>query len=139
MRRIRYVFPSSCHTLKVSLPDTSSFLCYIRSTTLQARRFITFIDAAYDSKTKLLTLSNEPITQIFSDTPSSKTNEKKNDNDEGYTAHQRAMMDDLGLDANTIGSSSIFTGDEEIFAFARAVSRLSEMGTRQWAERVKGA
>lgn len=59
--------------------------------------------------------------------------------DEGYTAHQRAMMDDLGLDAGIIGSSSIFTGDEEIFAFARAVSRLSEMGTRHWAERTKGA
>lgn len=49
------------------------------------------------------------------------------------------MMDDLGLDAGTIGASSIFTGDEEIFAFARAVSRLAEMGTRQWADRVKGA
>ena len=59
--------------------------------------------------------------------------------DEGYTAHQTAMMDDLGLDAGIIGSSSIFTGDEEIFAFARAVSRLSEMGTRHWAERTKGA
>lgn len=101
----------------------------------QARRFITFIDAAYDSKTKLLTLSQDPITQIFSDKSAVET---KNP-DEGYTPHQRAMMDDLGLDAGTIGASSIFTGDEEIFAFARAVSRLAEMGTRQWADRVKGA
>jgi len=100
----------------------------------QARRFITFIDAAYDSKTRLLTLSHEPITRIFSDTP-----EAKSASDESYSAHQRAMMDDLGLDAGIIGASSIFTGDEEIFAFARAVSRLSEMGTRHWAERVKGA
>lgn len=35
----------------------------------------------------------------------------------------RAMMDDLGLSAETVGSSSIFTGDEEVFAFARAVVR----------------
>lgn len=46
-------------------------------------------------------------------------------------------MDDLGLDADTVGASSIFTGDEEVFAFARAVSRLSEMGTADWARRVK--
>lgn len=31
------------------------------------------------------------------------------------------MMDDLGLNADTVGASSIFTGDEEVFAFARAV------------------
>ncbi|CAD6564577.1 MAG: hypothetical protein CYPHOPRED_004089 [Cyphobasidiales sp. Tagirdzhanova-0007] len=97
----------------------------------QARRFILFIDAAYDSKTKLLTLSEVPITQIFSDKPTRISEE--------YSAHQRAMMDDLGLNARTVGASSIFTGDEEIFAFARAVSRLSEMGTRAWAERVKHA
>lgn len=33
-----------------------------------------------------------------------------------------------------MGSSSIFTGDEEIFAFARACSRLVQMGSKQWAE-----
>lgn len=30
-------------------------------------------------------------------------------------------MDDLGLSAETVGASSIFTGEEEVFAFARAV------------------
>lgn len=30
-------------------------------------------------------------------------------------------MDDLGLSADSVGASSIFTGDEEVFAFARAV------------------
>ena len=46
-------------------------------------------------------------------------------------------MDDLGLDASTVGASSIFTGDEEVFAFARAVSRLTEMGTVAYAERAR--
>jgi len=32
-------------------------------------------------------------------------------------------MDDLGLSAEKIGASSIFSGDEEVFAFARAVVR----------------
>lgn len=99
----------------------------------QARRFILFIDAAYESKTKLLTLSSVPITQIFSDQPAS----AGSSGDDGYSAHQRSMMDDLGLNAETVGASSIFTGDEEVFAFARAVSRLTEMGSREWAERAK--
>lgn len=30
-------------------------------------------------------------------------------------------MDDLGLSAEVVGASSIFTGDEEVFAFARAL------------------
>ena len=33
-------------------------------------------------------------------------------------------MDELGLSADKVGASSIFTGDEEVFAFARAVVRL---------------
>lgn len=33
-----------------------------------------------------------------------------------------------------MGSSSIFTGEEEVFAFARACSRLVQMGSKQWAE-----
>lgn len=35
-------------------------------------------------------------------------------------------------------NSSIFTGDEERFAFARALSRLSEMGSKEWVERGLG-
>lgn len=40
------------------------------------------------------------------------------------------MMDDLALGA---GQSSIFTGEEEVFAFKRCVSRLTEMGGERWA------
>lgn len=39
-----------------------------------------------------------------------------------------------GLSNETVGSSSIFSGEEEVFAFARACSRLVEMGSKQWAE-----
>ena len=94
-----------------------------------ARRFITFIDAAYESKTKLLTSSEVPILQIFSgDSGKNKP-----------TADQmRALMDDLGLTMDDLGGSPIFTGDEELFAFARVISRLTEMGTRQYAESASG-
>ena len=34
--------------------------------------------------------------------------------------------------------SNMFTGEEERFAFARALSRLSEMGSQEWVERGMG-
>jgi len=92
-----------------------------------ARRFILFIDACYESKTKLFTLSEVPITQIFSDKPTGSEAED-------ISHHQRNIMDDLGLDAAAVGAASMFSGEEEFFAFARAVSRLTEMGTQQWAQ-----
>ncbi|KAK4705072.1 peroxisome-assembly ATPase, partial [Phenoliferia sp. Uapishka_3] len=77
-----------------------------------ARRFILFIDAAYEAKTKLFILSDPPIHAVFSD-------EKRSAGE--ISDHQRGVMDDLGLSADAVGASSIFTGEEEIFAFARAV------------------
>ncbi|KAL8291903.1 hypothetical protein RQP46_002161 [Phenoliferia psychrophenolica] len=91
-----------------------------------ARRFILFIDAAYEAKTKLFVLSDPPIESVFSD--------EKKAAGAGITDHQRSVMDDLGLSADTVGASSIFTGEEEIFAFARAVSRLNEMSSVQWSQ-----
>jgi protein AFG1 len=46
----------------------------------------------------------------------------------------RSLMDDLGMDMKALKNSAIFSGDEERFAFARALSRLSEMGSVQWVE-----
>ncbi|KAF8812204.1 AFG1-like ATPase [Phlegmacium glaucopus] len=89
-----------------------------------ARRFITFIDACYESRTKLFVTSEVPVFQLFSDDPSSGT--------KPMSDHMRSVMDDLGLDV--VGSSSLFTGEEEVFAFARACSRLVQMGSREWAE-----
>ncbi|GAA5931256.1 hypothetical protein JCM10213_000256 [Rhodosporidiobolus nylandii] len=97
----------------------------------QARRFILFVDAAYEARTKLFVLSDPPIHAVFSDSSEqSKAGE--------ITPHMRAMMDDLGLSADIVGASSIFTGDEEVFAFARAVSRITEMGSVQWARGATG-
>ncbi|KZP20184.1 AFG1-like ATPase [Athelia psychrophila] len=92
-----------------------------------ARRFITFIDACYESKTKLFATSEVPIFQVFSDTEESGGGKPISD-------HMRSVMDELGLSNDAVGSSSIFSGEEEVFAFARACSRLVEMGSKQWAE-----
>lgn len=50
----------------------------------------------------------------------------------------RSLMDDLGMNMGMLKNSSIFSGDEERFAFARALSRLSEMGSAEWVERGMG-
>ena len=50
----------------------------------------------------------------------------------------RNLMDDLGMNMNMLKNSSVFSGEEERFAFARALSRLSEMGSREWVERGMG-
>ncbi|KAJ6490280.1 AFG1-like ATPase [Mycena vitilis] len=90
-----------------------------------ARRFITFIDACYESKTRLFITSEVPIYQVFSDDKAKA---------EGASDHMRGVMDDLGLSHDLVGKSSIFTGEEEIFAFARACSRLVQMESKEWAE-----
>ncbi|KAF8897798.1 AFG1-like ATPase-domain-containing protein [Infundibulicybe gibba] len=92
-----------------------------------ARRFITFIDACYESKTKLFVTSEVPVFQVFSDDPPSSGPKPISD-------HMRSIMDDLGLSDQIVGSSSIFSGEEEVFAFARACSRLVQMGSKEWAE-----
>lgn len=92
-----------------------------------ARRFITFIDACYENKTKLFVSSEVPVYQVFSDDTSAA---KGGD----LTDHMRSVMDDLGLSSDMVGRSSMFTGEEEVFAFARACSRLVQMGSKEWAE-----
>jgi hypothetical protein len=69
--------------------------------------------------------------------------QKRGDIPEGDEHHDvsdvmRALMDDLGMNMNMLKNSSIFTGDEERFAFARALSRLVEMGSKEWVERGMG-
>jgi len=41
-------------------------------------------------------------------------------------------MDDLGIKADTASQASIFTGEEELFAFHRTLSRLAEMQTKEY-------
>jgi predicted ATPase len=39
-----------------------------------------------------------------------------------------------GLSTDVVGRSSMFTGEEEVFAFARACSRLVQMGSKEWVD-----
>ena len=58
--------------------------------------------------------------------------------EEAISDVMRNLMDDLGMNMTMLKNSSIFSGDEERFAFARALSRLSEMGSQEWVERGLG-
>ncbi|KAI9044252.1 AFG1 family ATPase [Aspergillus affinis] len=102
-----------------------------------ARRFITFIDAVYESRAKLVLTSAVPLTNIFISETEMKDSLDESDGSDLSDA-MRMMMDDLGLSMQALKSTSIFSGDEERFAFARALSRLSEMGSKEWIERGLG-
>lgn len=84
------------------------------------RRFITFLDAAYDSRAKLAVTAQRPFEHLFnSSIPGLKIEE---------------MINDVDPDADFLLSSNLFTGEEEKFAFARALSRLKQMASKEWHE-----
>ncbi|KAK6488608.1 AFG1 like ATPase a isoform X2 [Huso huso] len=87
----------------------------------QARRFITLIDTFYDNKVRVVCLANGPLDRIF-------VHDRQGSDEESH----RILMDDLGLCHDSASSLSIFTGEEEVFAFQRTVSRLTEMQTDQY-------
>ncbi|KAL9071359.1 MAG: hypothetical protein Q9157_005487 [Trypethelium eluteriae] len=114
-----------------------------------ARRFITFVDAVYESRAKLVLTTAVPLQNLFmSEEELSSSLSNSSDPSVQKTLHEdsagdvdsatRMMMDDLGLSMAALKDSSLFSGDEERFAFARALSRLSEMGSKEWVERGLG-
>ncbi|XP_058804936.1 putative ATPase N2B isoform X2 [Phymastichus coffea] len=85
----------------------------------QARRFITLIDTLYDNRVRVVVSAVAPYNKLF--VP---------EGDEEFTDEKRMLMDDLKISHGTDDhKSNIFTGEEELFAFDRTVSRLAEMQT----------
>ncbi|KAK6828021.1 AFG1-like ATPase [Apiospora arundinis] len=109
-----------------------------------ARRFITFIDAVYESHAKLVLTTAVPLTELFISAQEMKESMKKDGKEPGEDEGSDSMdamhhmLEDLDSNIDQLKSSSLFSGDEERFAFARALSRLSEMGSKEWVERGMG-
>jgi protein AFG1 len=122
-----------------------------------ARRFITFVDAVYESHAKLVLTTAVPLQELFvsrEEIKESLLEKKKQKNQQGggngkgggkedgvedavedVMSH---MMDDLEHNVDELSKSNLFSGDEEAFAFARALSRLNQMGSKEWVERGMG-
>ncbi|KAI9591497.1 AFG1-like ATPase-domain-containing protein [Syncephalis fuscata] len=101
----------------------------------EARRFITLLDAMYENKTKLVCLAECSIHELFSEKNENKTDGNGGNNGSSMDSAQRMLMDDLGLTNQQASSHfNIFSGQEEVFAFDRAISRLIEMQSWNIAE-----
>lgn len=85
----------------------------------QARRFITLIDNFYDNKVRVVLLADAPLDRLFVHSG-------------GEDDRDRMLLDDLGLSGDVGDRLSLFTAEEEIFAFQRTVSRLTEMQTEMY-------
>uniref|UniRef100_A0A3Q2DLR6 AFG1 like ATPase b n=1 Tax=Cyprinodon variegatus TaxID=28743 RepID=A0A3Q2DLR6_CYPVA len=88
----------------------------------QARRFTTLIDNFYDKKVRVVLLAAAPLDRLFVHTG-------------GEDERDRQLLDDLGLTDDAAERLTLFTAEEEIFAFQRTISRLMEMQTETyWVE-----
>ena len=90
----------------------------------EARRFIMLIDTLYDHRVRVVVSADVPLKSLIVD---DSTNDVDDDS--------RMLMDDLGISKGSENASAnIFTGHEEMFAFDRTISRLSEMQSTEYWE-----
>ncbi|WBW71178.1 AFG1 family mitochondrial ATPase/chaperone Afg1 [Schizosaccharomyces osmophilus] len=89
------------------------------------RRFINFIDAAYDARAKII-LSADVSVDLIYPTP------------EGYKHLQTTKNYSESIENSMIAPESNYHGDfggvEEVFAFSRCLSRLAEMRRSDWLQ-----
>lgn len=106
----------------------------------EVRRFITFLDAVYDSQIKLATTGAADFTNLFvepeeiSNSYELRPKTKEQEELEKQDVEDDALVKEHGFSKQIAKKSHMFALDEERFAFARALSRLSQMSTSDWVE-----
>ncbi|KAM0449093.1 hypothetical protein ACHAO4_008052 [Trichoderma viride] len=105
-----------------------------------ARRFITFIDAVYEGNAKLVLTTEKPLGELFVSRDEVaetllQTNPSAAKPSKDAT---QSVMENLSENVNKLKNSNLFAGEEEAFAFARALSRLTHMESKEWVERGLG-
>ncbi|KAH7589963.1 AFG1-like ATPase [Nakaseomyces glabratus] len=106
----------------------------------EIRRFITFLDAVYDNGGKIATTGAADFTSLFVE-PDQLINDyklkeqKKQDGLEEQAIENDELVEKHGFSKEIAQKSKIFALDEERFAFARALSRLSHMSSSDWVSK----
>ncbi|XP_004498664.1 uncharacterized protein [Cicer arietinum] len=107
----------------------------------KARRFITLIDELYNHHSCLCCLASSSIDELFQGTEEGTLFDLESFQFETEAEGGRLRRDVLaegsvGSGGTPVGITSILSGQEEMFAFQRAVSRLIEMQTPLYLDRV---
>ena len=79
------------------------------------------MDTLYDSQVRVLFSADVPPNELFCSKPVTSSGDHSAPDDDA-----RKLMDDLGVKDI---SAAIFSGEEEVFAFYRTLSRIAEMQT----------
>lgn len=108
----------------------------------RVRRFITFLDAIYDSHDRIAVTAAANFKDLFVE-----PEDLQKDNFSLYQRQRKTGVEETfeddelvtkhGFDKSVAKKASMFANDEEKFAFARALSRLSQMSTTDWIENVR--
>ncbi|KAH7328086.1 AFG1-like ATPase-domain-containing protein [Stachybotrys elegans] len=101
-----------------------------------ARRFITFIDAVYEGNAKLVLTTEKPLTELFVSRDEIAESLLQGNSTKESTLED--VMEDMDKNVEKLQKSELFAGEEEAFAFARALSRLKHMESKEWVERGMG-
>lgn len=108
----------------------------------EVRRFITFLDAVYDNHTRIAVTAAAPFRDIFvepenlGDSVFALANKSAEEID--YKLENDSLVSQHGFDKQIAKKAFMFAHlDEERFAFARALSRLTQMSTQNWIDDVK--
>ncbi|VAH56354.1 AFG1-like ATPase isoform X1 [Triticum dicoccoides] len=125
------------HTIFIS--DLPAMSMKIRD---KARRFITLIDEMYNHHCRLICLATLPIDNLFQGTEEGPLFDLESFQFETEAEGSKLRRDvsaegNVGAGPSTRGLVSMLSGQEEMFAFRRAISRLIEMQTPLYLERVQ--